>query len=134
MSEHDAMPLELSQKLRIVSEAALDMKAEEPVLLDMREVSSFADAFLIVSGRSDRHVRSVAEAVIDAIRKANEEILGNEGLDDGRWVLIDSNDVVIHVFDPEAREHFDLERLWGDAPRIDLAADLGLAAELAEPA
>lgn len=134
MSEHQAMPLELSQKLRIVSEAALDMKAEEPVLLDMRDVSSFADAFLIVSGRSDRHVRSVAEAVIDAIKNQGEEILGNEGLDDGRWVLIDSNDVVIHVFDPDAREHFDLERLWGDAPKIDLAADLGLSVELAEPA
>ena len=123
------------EKARLVTEAALELKGEEPVLLDMREVSSFADTFLIVSGRSDRHVRSVAEAVIHALRQAGEELLGNEGLDDGRWVLIDANDVIVHVFDPESREHFDLERLWADAPRLDLAADLGIETEqLAEPA
>jgi ribosome-associated protein len=122
-------------KARLITEAALELKAEDPVVLDMREVSSFADTFLVVSGRSDRHVRSVADAVIHAIRDAGEELLGHEGLDDGRWVLIDANDVVIHVFDPEAREHFDLERLWADATRLDLAADLGIEGEaLAEPA
>lgn len=121
-------------KARLVTEAALGLKAEDPVVLDMRGVSSFADTFIIVSGRSDRHVRSVADAVIHAIRGAGEELLGNEGLDDGRWVLIDANDVVVHVFDPEAREHFDLERLWADAPRLDLVADLGLEAEMAEEA
>jgi ribosome-associated protein len=121
-------------KARLLVEAALELKAEDPVILDMREVSSFADTFLILSGRSDRHVRSVAEAVIGAIKQAGEDLLGSEGLDDGHWVLIDSNDVVIHVFDPEAREHFDLERLWADAPRLDLAEDLGLDLELAEPA
>jgi len=122
-------------KARLLAEAALALKAEDPVVLDMREVSSFADTFLILSGRSDRHVRSVAEAVIDAIKRAGEDLLGCEGLEDGHWVLIDSNDVVIHVFDPEAREHFDLERLWADAPRLDLAEDLGLdQAALAEHA
>lgn len=123
------------EKARLVTEAALELQAEEPVLLDMREVSSFADTFLIVSGRSDRHVRSVADSVIHALRDAGEELLGSEGLSDGRWVLIDANDLVVHVFDPEAREHFDLERLWDDAPRLDPAADLGLETEqLAEPA
>ncbi len=122
-------------KARLITEAALELKAEEPLVLDMRGVSSFADTFLIVSGRSDRHVRSVADAVIHALRDAGEELLGHEGLDDGRWVLIDGNDVVVHVFDPESREHFDLERLWADAPRLDLAADLGIETEaLAEPA
>jgi len=131
-------PLDRVAKARLATEAALGLKAENPVLLDMREVSSIADTFLIVSGRSDRHVRSVADAVMDAIRLAGEEILGHEGLDDGHWVLIDSNDLVIHVFDPEAREHFDLERLWADAAKIDLVEDLGLPAEeqeeQAEPA
>lgn len=123
------------EKARLLTEAALELKAEDPVLLDMRNVSSFADTFLIVSGRSDRHVRSVADAVIHAIRQSGEELLGSEGLDDGRWVLIDANDLVVHVFDPESREHFDLERLWADAPRLDLAADLGIETEpLAEPA
>jgi len=123
------------EKARLITEAALELKAEDPVVLDMREVSSFADTFLIVSGRSDRHVRAVADAVIHALREAGEELLGHEGLDDGRWVLIDGNDVVVHVFDPESREHFDLERLWADAPRLDLATDLGIeAAALAEGA
>jgi ribosome-associated protein len=126
--------LDRAAKARLLTEAALELKAEDPVVLDMREVSSFADTFVILSGRSDRHVRSVAEAVIDAIKQAGEDLLGSEGLDDGHWVLIDSNDVVIHVFDPEAREHFDLERLWADAPRLDLAQDLGLEVDVAEPA
>ena len=126
-------------KARLVTDAALGLKAENAVVLDMREVSSFADTFLIVSGRSDRHVRSVADAVIFALREQGEELLGYEGLDDGHWVLIDANDVVVHVFDPEAREHFDLERLWADAPRLDLVDDLGIeneneSEEYAEPA
>jgi ribosome-associated protein len=113
--------LSASEKVRVIIEAAEDLKAEQLVALDMREVSSFADSFVIISGRSDRHVRSIADAIVHALRDAGEAPLGVEGLDEGRWVLIDANDAIVHVFEPEAREQYDLERLWSDAPSLDLA-------------
>jgi ribosome-associated protein len=109
-----------TQKTDLIVEAALDLKAEALVALDMREVSAFADTFLITSGRSSRHVRSIAESIIQSLRHAGQEPLGVEGLQEGRWVLIDANEAVVHIFEPETREEFALERLWSDAPLIDI--------------
>ena len=111
--------LNATEKLRSILAAAIDLKAQEPVLLDMRALSSFADTFVILSGRSDRHVRALAESIVQALRNAGETPLGVEGLADGHWVLIDANDVIVHLFDPDTRKRFDLERLWSDAPQID---------------
>ncbi len=109
--------------MRIV-EAALDRKAEQPVVLDMRELTAYADTFIILSGRSDRQVRSIAEAIVHALKSNGEQPLGVEGLNEGNWVLIDCNDAIVHVFDPETREKYDLERLWRDAPRFDLTLEI----------
>ena len=76
---------------------------------------------MLLSGGSDRQVRAVADAVVDALRESGDEPLGIEGLEEGRWVLIDCNDVIVHVFDPEVRDLYDLERLWSDARTLDLA-------------
>ena len=103
-----------------IVEAALDRKAEGVIALDMRELTAYADSFVILTGRSDRQVRSIADAIVHALKERGEPPLGVEGLDDGNWVLIDCNDAIVHVFDPETRENYDLERLWRDAPRIDL--------------
>jgi ribosome-associated protein len=111
------------QKAKRIVEAALERKAERPIVLDMRELTAYADAFIVLTGRSDRQVRSIAEAIGEALEAIDEKPLGVEGLDDGNWVLIDGNDVIVHVFDPETRERFDLERLWRDAPRIDLGIE-----------
>ena len=111
-------------KAKRIVEAALDRKAELPVVLDMRELTAYADTFIILSGRSDRQVRSIAESIVHELKSSGEPPLGVEGLDDGHWVLIDCNDAIVHVFDPETREQYDLERLWRDAPRLDL--DLSL--------
>ncbi len=108
-------------KTGLIVEAALDLKAEALVALDMRGVSAFADTFLITSGRSSRHVRSIAESIIQSLRRAGQEPLGVEGLGEGRWVLIDANEAVVHIFEPETRKEFALERLWSDAPLIDLS-------------
>lgn len=113
-------PIDPRPKARWITEAALELKAERPVALDMRGLTSYADAFVVLTGRSDRQVRSIADAVVDALKSHGEPPLGVEGLDDGNWVLIDCNDVIVHVFDPETREQYDLERLWRDAPRLDL--------------
>ena len=106
-------------KTRAIVEATHDLKAEQVVALDMREVSSFADSFVIASGRSGRHVRSIADAIIETLVKMGERPLGVEGLEEGHWILIDANDAIISVFEPEAREEFALERLWSDAPVIE---------------
>lgn len=120
MSGQERHGLDRLEKARLIAEAAADRKAEDPVALDVREVSSFADTFFLLTGRSDRQVRAIADAVAEAVRARGEPPLGIEGYDEGRWVLMDLNDVIVHVFLPDVRELYDLERLWSDAPRIDL--------------
>jgi ribosome-associated protein len=97
-------------------DAALDVKAEDVVALDVREQSSFADVFVIATGRSDRQVRAIADSIEQATKQAGAPPLGIEGHAEGRWVLIDLDDVIAHVFTPETREHYDIERLWSHAP------------------
>lgn len=111
-----------AEKTRIVLEAALDVKAEDVVALDVSELSSFADVFVVCTGRSDRQVRAIAESIEKAAKRAGAAPLGVEGYAEGVWVLLDLDDVIVHVFTPDAREHYDIERLWSDAPRIPLAA------------
>ncbi|MBW1883802.1 MAG: ribosome silencing factor [Deltaproteobacteria bacterium] len=115
MSETD--PLE---KARWIVEAALELKAERPTSLDMRKLTSYADTFVILTGRSDRQVRAIADSIVQTLKARNEAPLAVEGLADGNWVLIDCNDAIVHVFDPETRIQYDLESLWRDAPRLDL--------------
>jgi ribosome-associated protein len=90
------------------------------VALDLRGLSEATDFFLIASGTSDTHVRSVAEHAIAALAAAGRAAHHAEGLGAGRWVLIDYVDFVVHVFHPGAREFYQLERLWADAPRLDV--------------
>ncbi len=111
------------QKARAIVEAALERKAERPIVLDMRALTAYADSFIILTARSDRQVRAVAESIIHALKASGDAPLGVEGLEDGNWVLIDCNDAVVHVFDPETRVQYDLERLWRDAPRLDLGIE-----------
>jgi ribosome-associated protein len=99
-------------------EAALDRKAQKLVALDVAGLSAFTDTFVIATGTSDRHVRAVADAVVEASKAMGQTPLGVEGYQEGHWVLIDLNDVVVHVFRADMREHYDLDRLWEDAPVI----------------
>lgn len=114
--------LDVVEKTRLIVEAALDVKAEDVAALDVRELSSFADVFVIATGRSDRQLRAIADSIEKTMKQAAVVPLGIEGYAEGRWVLIDLDDVIVHIFVPEAREHYDIERLWSDAPRIDLSA------------
>jgi ribosome-associated protein len=110
----------VQEKTRIVVDAALDVKAEDVVALDVREQSSFADVFVIATGRSDRQVRAIADSIEQAAKAAGVPPLGVEGVAEGRWVLIDLDDVIVHVFTPDTRAHYDIERLWRDAPAMEL--------------
>jgi ribosome-associated protein len=109
----------LTKAARIAKTAA-DRKAEDLVVLDMRELASFADVFILATGTSDRHVRAIADAVEECALASGERPLGVEGHEEGRWILLDLGDVIVHVFQREVREHYDLERLWSEAPRLAL--------------
>ena len=100
--------------------AALDKKAIEPVLIDVSGRASYADFIALVSGKSDRQVDAIAEGVCEALAASGRRPLGREGVRNGRWVLIDFGDVVVHVFYHPLREVFDIESLWIDAPRVKL--------------
>jgi ribosome-associated protein len=113
MTSHST-PAVLSQ----VVDALLDRKAVEPVVLDLRGISTATDYFVIVSGTSDAHVRGMAEYVVGALAPSGIEPHHVEGLAQGRWVLLDYVDFVVHVFHPDLRAFYQLERLWGDAPVV----------------
>ncbi len=109
-------------KAVLIADAAQERKANDVVGLDVREISSFADTFVIATGTSDRHVRSVADSIEAALKTHGDPPMGIEGYDEGRWVLIDCGDTIVHIFQQEIRDHYDLERLWSDAPALELVA------------
>jgi ribosome-associated protein len=100
--------------------AALEKKAEEVVVLDLRGVSGYTDFLVIGSGQSDRQLEAIAEGVEKELKAQGHRVIGSEGQRGGRWVLLDFGDVVIHVFHQEERYHYDLEGLWADAPRVEV--------------
>ena len=102
--------------------AALEKKAEEVVVLDLRGVSGYTDFLVIGSGTSDRQIEAVADSVEKALKSQGHRVVGTEGQRGGRWVLLDFGDVVVHVFHQDERGHYDLEGLWADAPRVEVEA------------
>jgi len=104
----------------ICGQAALDAKAEDLVILDVRGLASFTDYFVIMSGRSSRHVQGLAESLEAAMRSKRISTAKAEGIQDGMWVLLDFGDVVVHIFYHEQRSFYDLEGLWHDAPRVEI--------------
>ena len=115
------MPTAPAASLQLAQRAAalcLDAKANDVVLLDVRGVSDVTDCFVIASGTSDAHVRGIADQVMSQLDAEGSDVHHVEGLPQGRWVLLDFVDVVVHIFHPRLREFYQLERLWGDAEVI----------------
>ena len=102
----------------IAVHAAKARKAEEVVVLDISVLSSFTDAFLLCTGRSQRQLQAIADAIEEALRAEGWRPLGVEGRRDAPWILMDYGDFVIHILTPEARKFYDIERLWRAAPRL----------------
>src|SRR4051794_9401959 len=98
--------------------AVIDKKAENVKVLDLSELSGFTDYFVICSGMSDRQVQAIADSAEHVMESAGHELLSSEGYSQGRWVLMDFGDVVVHVFLDALREYYDLENLWNGAPRV----------------
>lgn len=112
------------QKALICIRAALDKKALDVVALDVGKLTSIADFLIVCTGRSDRQVQSIAQAVQDALGAEGEHPISIEGMQRGQWVLLDCVDVIVHVFYQPVREFYDLERLWEHAPRVQLPEPL----------
>jgi ribosome-associated protein len=98
----------------------LEKKALDLVLLEVRDLTSIADYFIVCSGRSDRQVQSIAQSVEETARKAGIRPISVEGLTRGHWVLMDFSDVIVHVFYEPVRAFYDLDGLWDHAPRVKL--------------
>lgn len=112
----------LDPMLRAAVEAAVDKKASDIVVLDLEGLASFTDYFLLCSGGSQRQLKTVADEIDRRLREAGRKPMHFEGYPKGEWVLMDYVDFVIHIFTPESRAYYDLERLWGDAARLAVAS------------
>jgi ribosome-associated protein len=113
------------EKLMVAARAASDRKALEMVALDIRKIAAFADFFLICSGSSSRQVQAIADEVRDRLRVERDARPAHvEGYESGEWVLLDYGDLIVHVFVEDSRKFYQLERLWRDAERVELPADL----------
>ena len=116
------IPSSSKEKAFLCAQALMDRKAIDLVILEVKDLSSFTDYFLICSGNSDRQVQAIAAHAEEKLGKEGLHPLGIEGKRDGRWILLDYGDVVIHVFYHPIREFYDLERLWSEAPQLELPA------------
>ncbi|MDF3809079.1 MULTISPECIES: ribosome silencing factor [Rhodopseudomonas] len=105
-----------AETLKLILSRLDDMKAEETITIDLRGKSAFSDYMVVTSGRVNRHVGAIAENVAKALKESGIKKLHVEGLPNCDWVLIDCGDVILHVFRPEVREFYNLERLWTQSP------------------
>jgi ribosome-associated protein len=112
--------IESLDKAVLLSRFALEKKAYDLVLLEVRELTSIADYFIVCSGRSDRQVQSIAQGIEENLRGKGIRPHAVEGVARGQWVLMDYSDIIVHIFYQPVREFYDLEGLWIDAPRVEL--------------
>ena len=107
----------------IAAEAAAEKKAEDVVAINVAELLVVTDYFVIATGRTNIQVRAIADEIEEQLRiRGGIKVIGREGADEAKWLLLDFGDLVIHVFQPEEREFYRLEKLWSDAPRLTLPA------------
>jgi ribosome-associated protein len=114
---------DVGSELRTAIEASLAKKAVDVVVMDLRGLASFSDFFLMCTGNSSRQLKTIADSVEEALRNKRVKPDHIEGYPHGDWVLMDYVDFIVHVFTPRSRSHYDLERLWGDATRLDVESD-----------
>jgi ribosome-associated protein len=113
--------LEAKELAQLIAELALTKKAKDVLILDLSGLSDVTNYFVICSGESDTQVKAISDAIEDGTREEGSRVWRREGLTHLNWVLLDYVDVVVHVFLPKVRDYYDIERLWGDAPRTVVA-------------
>ena len=114
-TEKRRTPLRLPKEVTHAVAAAEDKKAVDVALLDLRKAAGFADYFLICSGTNPRQIRAIADGIVEALARAGSKPAHVEGYDRSEWILLDYFDFIVHIFAPETRTFYDLERLWGSA-------------------
>src|SRR3954452_4677648 len=113
----------LDERVLTVLHAAAEKKALEPVVLDLREIASFTDYFVIVSGANERQVQASSDDDYETLKKLGRASARVEGYKTAEWILLDYGDFVVHVFEQKARKFYDLERLWRESKRVELPAE-----------
>jgi len=113
----------LDERVLIALHAASEKKAIDPVVLDLRDVASFTDYFVIVSGANERQVQAISDEVYEQLKKTGSPAVRVEGYKTAEWILLDCGDFVVHVFEQKARKFYDLERLWRESKRVALPAE-----------
>jgi ribosome-associated protein len=122
-------PAELDDRILTVLHAAAEKKAIDLVVLDLREVASFTDYFVITSGTNERQVQAISDEVFERLKKAGTPAARVEGRKTAEWILLDYGDLIVHVFADKARRFYDLERLWREAKRLELPPEFGVVSE-----
>ena len=113
-------PAELDERILTALSAAEEKKAIDVVVLDLREIASFTDYFVITSGANERQVQAISDGVLETMKKAGTAVARVEGYKTAEWILLDYGDFVVHVFNEKARRFYDLERLWRESKRVHL--------------
>jgi len=121
------VPPRLDDRVLTALRAASEKKALELVVLDLREVASFTDYFVITSGTNQRQVQAISDEVFERLKKAGTAAARVEGRQTAEWILLDYGDFVVHVFDDKARRFYDLERLWREAKRVEVPAEIAVS-------
>lgn len=120
------IPIDTDNIVRAAAEAAIEMKATELTILDVRGRTSLCDWFVLCNGSNSRQIYAIADSILKLFKKdLGIQPIGVEGTTGKKWILIDLGDVIVHVFDQNMRGHYDLDGLWIDAPRVS-PADLGI--------
>jgi ribosome-associated protein len=116
---------ELDERILTALHAAGEKKAIDTVVLDLREIASFTDFFVITSGSNERQVQAISDGVSETLKKTGSNVARVEGYKTAEWILLDYGDFIVHVFDEKARRFYDLERLWRESKRVELPAEVG---------
>lgn len=117
-------PEELDERITTALNAAGEKKAIDIVVLDLREIASFTDYFVIASGTNERQVQAISDEVVETLKRAGSPVTRVEGYKTAEWILLDYGDFVMHIFDEKARKFYDLERLWRESKRVELPPEL----------
>jgi len=113
----------LDERILLALHSASEKKAIDPVVLDLREIASFTDYFVIFSGANERQVQAISDEIYEQLKKAGEPAARVEGYKTAEWILLDFGDFVVHVFEQKARKFYDLERLWRESKRVTLPVE-----------
>lgn len=115
--------MEAKELARLTAELALSKKAKDVLILDLTGLSDVTNYFVLCTGESDTQVKAISDAIDEGTRERDARVWRREGITHLHWVLLDYVDVVVHIFQPRVREYYDIERLWGDAPRTVVSDD-----------